>query len=170
MFDSELGKMRFILFTILTVIISSVISQVPALISSEASQAVHNFPKEFSFGASTAAYQIEGGWQDDGKGPSIWDTFTHNHPELIVDHSTADVGPDSYHFYKSDIKALKQVGVNNLPSHMALVIKLFVYRFQFSHSLSIIASQFHGPEFFPTGCKSTRKRLIITTGLSTTSL
>ena len=52
-----------------------------------------------------------GAWNEDGKGMNIWDTLTHNHPELIADHLTADVGPDSYHFYKDDIEALKQVGV-----------------------------------------------------------
>lgn len=84
----------------------------PILIENEVST-VNTFPKNFSFGAATAAYQIEGGWKDDGKGPSIWDTLVHSHPELIVDHSTADVGPDSYHFYKKDIEALKKVGVSD---------------------------------------------------------
>lgn len=70
------------------------------------------FPDEFRFGAASAAFQIEGGWNDDGKTPSIWDTFTHNHPELILDKSNADVSADSYHFYEKDIEALKQIGVN----------------------------------------------------------
>lgn len=82
----------------------------PYLFETEASN-VHTFPKDFSFGAATAAYQVEGGWNADGKGPSIWDTLTHEHPELIADHSTADVGADSYHFYKKDVEALKKVGV-----------------------------------------------------------
>lgn len=86
-----------------------------ALIESEASlkDVFHPFPKDFSFGAATAAYQIEGAWKDDGKGPSIWDTMTHEHPEMIADHSTGDIGPDSYHFYKQDVEALKHVGVND---------------------------------------------------------
>lgn len=86
------------------------------LIESETSsrKTFYAFPKTFSFGAATAAYQIEGGFDLDGKGPSIWDTMTHNHPEMIADHSTADVGPDSYHFYKKDVEALKLVGVNDI--------------------------------------------------------
>lgn len=114
MFDRQTKKMLFlVVFALLRFTLA--VSQFPVLIEREASEkAFHTFPKDFSFGASTAAYQIEGGWQDDGKGPSIWDTITHNHPELIADHSTADVGADSYHFYKKDVAALKQVGVNDL--------------------------------------------------------
>lgn len=72
------------------------------------------FPDDFLFGTATAAYQIEGGWNADGKGPSIWDQFTHDHPELITDRQSADVGPDSYHFYEEDIKAVKSLGVSKL--------------------------------------------------------
>lgn len=46
-----------------------------------------------------------------GKGPSIWDQFTHDNPDLIADHSNADVGPNSYHFFEDDIKAMKDLGV-----------------------------------------------------------
>lgn len=69
------------------------------------------FSDKFKFGAASAAYQIEGGWNKGGKTPSIWDTFTHTHPELIVDGSNGDVSADSYHFYKKDVEALKQTGV-----------------------------------------------------------
>lgn len=71
---------------------------------------VLKFSSSFSFGASTAAFQVEGAWNISGKGPSIWDTLTHAHPELIADHSNADSGPDSYHLYLQDIEALKIVG------------------------------------------------------------
>lgn len=69
------------------------------------------FPDDFLFGASTAAFQIEGGWNASGKGPSIWDEFTHAHPEKVADHSNADVGPNSYEYYEDDIKAVKSLGV-----------------------------------------------------------
>ena len=70
------------------------------------------FPKTFKFGSASAAYQVEGAWNLDGKTPSIWDTMTHDHPELIAERANGDVGPDSYHFYKEDVKALKSVGVS----------------------------------------------------------
>ncbi|MCD9642246.1 hypothetical protein HAX54_028937 [Datura stramonium] len=54
----------------------------------------------------------EGAANEDGKGPSIWDTFTHNHPERIADHSNGDVAIDFYHRYKDDIKLMKYEGLN----------------------------------------------------------
>ncbi|GAB2300181.1 hypothetical protein Dimus_038607 [Dionaea muscipula] len=68
------------------------------------------FPKGFIFGAGSAAYQSEGAWNEDGRGPSIWDTFTHQQPEKIVDKSTGDIADDFYHRYKEDVKLLKKVG------------------------------------------------------------
>lgn len=70
------------------------------------------FPKEFSFGVSTAAYQVEGAWNEDGKGPSIWDTYTHLHPERIADHSNGDEAAESYHRFAQDLVALKELKVN----------------------------------------------------------
>ncbi|KAF6215547.1 hypothetical protein GE061_010303 [Apolygus lucorum] len=69
------------------------------------------FPKGFMFGASTAAYQVEGGWNADGKGMSIWDNITHVHPDFIRTYQNGDVADDSYHLYKEDVKALKAVGM-----------------------------------------------------------
>lgn len=80
------------------------------LIDSETAN-IYVFPKNFSFGASTAAYQIEGGFEEDGKGPSIWDTLVHEHPEMIADGSNGDIADDSYHHFMDDIKALSDVGV-----------------------------------------------------------
>lgn len=69
------------------------------------------FPQNFSFAAASSSYQVEGGWNEGGKGLSIWDTETHKHPELISDRSNGDVATDSYHKYNEDIKLLKELGV-----------------------------------------------------------
>lgn len=69
------------------------------------------FPPGFKFGAASAAYQIEGGWNQDGKTPSIWDIFTHRNPEAIKDRSTGDVSADSYRYYVEDVGALNRTGV-----------------------------------------------------------
>ncbi|PVD31244.1 hypothetical protein C0Q70_06656 [Pomacea canaliculata] len=70
------------------------------------------FPEGFAFGAATAAYQVEGGWQDDGKGPSIWDVFVHA-PGHITNGHTADVADDSYHKFREDVQMLVKLGVTH---------------------------------------------------------
>jgi beta-glucosidase len=69
------------------------------------------FPKGYVWGAATSAYQIEGAWNVDGKGPSIWDTFTHAGLGHIADGSTGDVAADHYHRWESDLDLLKNLGV-----------------------------------------------------------
>ena len=70
-----------------------------------------HFPKNFVWGAITSAYQIEGAWDEDGKGPSIWDTFVHQ-PGRIERGETADVGVDHYHRYPEDIATMQEIGLN----------------------------------------------------------
>jgi beta-glucosidase len=67
-------------------------------------------PPGFRFGASTAAYQIEGAAAEDGKGPSIWDTFTHL-PGRVVDGSTGDVACDHYHRLDEDLDLMQRLGL-----------------------------------------------------------
>ncbi|XP_050896284.1 cyanogenic beta-glucosidase isoform X1 [Lathyrus oleraceus] len=71
-----------------------------------------SFPKDFVFGTSSSAFQYEGAAREDGKGPSIWDTFTHTNPEKIRDGSNGDVAADSYHRYKEDIGIMKDMNMD----------------------------------------------------------
>jgi beta-glucosidase len=68
------------------------------------------FPKGFVWGAATAAYQIEGAWNEDGKGESIWDRFSHT-PGHIENGDTGDVACDHYHRWREDIELMKAIGL-----------------------------------------------------------
>ena len=65
---------------------------------------------DFQWGYATAATQIEGGWDADGKGRSIWDTFAHT-PGKVKDQSTPDDAVLSYYLYKDDVALMKSYGV-----------------------------------------------------------
>nr|DBA19707.1 TPA: hypothetical protein GDO54_015494 [Pyxicephalus adspersus] len=70
------------------------------------------FPDDFRWGVSTSAYQVEGGWNADGKGPSTWDTFSKI-PGNIQNNANGDVACDSYHQLDADLYMLKSLGVNS---------------------------------------------------------
>ncbi|KAH9297383.1 hypothetical protein KI387_029065, partial [Taxus chinensis] len=78
--------------------------------SSQAQFGKKAFPSDFVFGVGSAAYQYEGAAREDGRGPSIWDTFSHT-PGKVTDNSNGDVANDQYHRYKEDVKLLADLGV-----------------------------------------------------------
>uniref|UniRef100_W5MNV0 Klotho n=1 Tax=Lepisosteus oculatus TaxID=7918 RepID=W5MNV0_LEPOC len=84
------------------------------------------FPEGFMWSVGSAAYQSEGAFEKDGKGLSVWDTFTRGGNRI----ATGDVGSDSYHNIHGDIRALQKLGVSH-------------YRFSFSW-----------PRIFPNGTRS----------------
>lgn len=68
------------------------------------------FPKDFLWGAATSAYQIEGAWNEDGKGPSCWDDFVRT-PGRITNNDTGDIACDHYHRWKEDAALMKELGL-----------------------------------------------------------
>jgi beta-glucosidase len=69
------------------------------------------FPAGFVWGAATASYQVEGGWDADGRGPSVWDTFSHS-AGRVRGGDTGDVACDSYHRWAEDVALLAELGVD----------------------------------------------------------
>lgn len=80
----------------------------------------YEFPKDFLWGTATAAAQVEGAAYEDGRGPSIWDAFSHM-PGRILNGDVPDVACDQYHLYEDDIRRMKEMGIKS-------------YRFSFSWS------------------------------------
>ncbi|KAI3429192.1 uncharacterized protein J3R85_008621, partial [Psidium guajava] len=70
-----------------------------------------SFPKGFVFGTASAAFQYEGAVKEDGRGPSVWDTFSHQFGK-IIDGSNADVAVDQYHRFNEDIQLMKDMGMD----------------------------------------------------------
>ncbi|CAL2264245.1 unnamed protein product [Prunus armeniaca] len=71
-----------------------------------------SFPPGFIFGSASGSYQYEGAASEGGRGPSIWDTYTHNHSERIADRSNGDIALDQYHKYKEDVGIMKDMGLD----------------------------------------------------------
>lgn len=70
------------------------------------------FPHDFRWGAATAAYQIEGAAAEDGRGPSIWDTFSKT-PGKVANGDTGDTACDHYHRFEEDIELMRELGIDS---------------------------------------------------------
>ncbi len=79
---------------------------------------IQQFPPDFTWGVATSAFQIEGAWAEDGKGPSIWDTFSHT-PGRVIDGTNGDVACDHYHRYREDVDLISSLNVDAYRFSMA---------------------------------------------------
>ncbi len=70
------------------------------------------FPKEFLWGAASAAYQVEGAYKEDGKSEGVWDHFSHE-PGRIKRGDNGDVACDHYHRYREDVAIMKEIGLKS---------------------------------------------------------
>jgi len=68
------------------------------------------FPDGFLWGTATASYQVEGAWDEEGKGESIWDRFCHT-PGRVLGDDTGDMACDHYHRWREDIALMKELGL-----------------------------------------------------------
>ena len=84
--------------------------QRPVLKATSGAFPIGRLPRNFIWGVSTSSFQIEGATQEDGRGPSVWDT--HAHKGAIANHDTGDVACDHYHRYPEDIALMQQLGAN----------------------------------------------------------
>ncbi|XP_027187529.1 beta-glucosidase 40 isoform X2 [Cicer arietinum] len=71
-----------------------------------------SFPKDFVFGTASSAFQYEGAVKEDGRGPSVWDTFSHSNGGKILRNSNADVAVDQYHRFEGDVHIMKDMGMD----------------------------------------------------------
>ena len=108
----------------------------------------HLFPADFVWGVATASYQIEGAVDADGRGPSIWDTFSAT-PGKVAHGDTGAVACDHYNRFADDIRIMQDLGVQSYlhaePAHF--VVKVQSYRFSIAW-----------PRLFPNGAGDREQR------------
>ncbi|KAL5567251.1 hypothetical protein UlMin_030415 [Ulmus minor] len=100
-----------------------------------------SFPRGFLFGTASSSYQFEGAWKEDGRGPSIWDTYTHKYPEKIKDRSNGDVATNEYQRYQEDVEIMKGMNLDAYRfsiSWSRLLPSKFIYFFSNLYLLSFV--------------------------------
>src|ERR1700761_3363657 len=98
--------------------LSASVAALPATAITPSSPATHaanlarerGFPKGFLWGTATSAYQIEGAPTEDGRGPSIWDTFSDVKTNTYTGDN-GDMGADHFHRYREDVALMRELGV-----------------------------------------------------------
>lgn len=66
----------------------------------------------FLWGSATASYQVEGAYQEDGRGMTVWDIYSHT-PGKVANNDNGDIATDHYHRYREDIQLLQNMGINS---------------------------------------------------------
>jgi beta-glucosidase len=89
---------------------SALTSSLPAISQPGRAANPRSFPADFLWGSATAAYQVEGAVHQDGRGPSIWDTFAHS-PGKTFEGDTGDIADDFFHRYPQDIAMMRSLGL-----------------------------------------------------------
>ena len=108
---SDMSRRRFGKTAAATAALAYAATAVPKLAFGQPKPRLLSFPRGFIWGCATAAYQTEGATEVDGRGPSIWDTFSHTQGKTYHG-DTGDIADDSYHLYKEDVASLKALGVH----------------------------------------------------------
>ncbi|KAG5390529.1 hypothetical protein IGI04_032070 [Brassica rapa subsp. trilocularis] len=106
--NKEIAPRRLTMLT-MTIIMMMVTMDKTCICAEEISRG--SFPKGFVFGTASSAFQHEGAVKEDGRGPTIWDTFSHTFGK-ITDFSNADVAVDQYHRYEEDVQLMKNMGMD----------------------------------------------------------
>src|SRR5215472_8722373 len=101
-----LTRRRFLCSTLGFATAGAVSAALPWPLSAAPAPAPIPFPKNFWWGTATASYQVEGAWNEDGKGESIWDRFSHT-PGKVKNNDNGDAACDHYHRYVEDVRIMQ---------------------------------------------------------------
>ncbi|CAK9322856.1 unnamed protein product [Citrullus colocynthis] len=103
-----MGVMRFLHLHFFLLLIISILGAIDGVDDDQYCDCRYDFPPDFIFGSGTTAYQVEGAAKEDGRTPSIWDTFVQSGEQP----GDVDVGCDQYHKYQEDVKLMADMGLD----------------------------------------------------------